>query len=124
MNDTKKDKIQSTRGYIYDIPECDIYENDNDYTIYFDIPGVEKEDINVKVEKDILILLAECTKKPVEGYECIRNEMNFTGYKRVFELNGVINTENIKADYNNGTLILTLPKKEEQKTKEIKININ
>jgi HSP20 family protein len=115
---------ESTRGYIYLTPECDIIENDNEYKILFDIPGVEKENVNLNIEKDILTLKAECMKKPVEGYQCIKNEMTFSGYKRSFELGSYVDSEKINADYKNGILSLILPKKEEEKTKEIKININ
>jgi len=122
--ENEKQTIESTRGYIYESPDCDIYEADKEYRIYFDIPGVEKEDINLKVEKNVLNLTAEFLKKPGEKYECLRHEMNYTGYKRSFELGDTVDTEKIKADYNNGTLVLTLQKKEEQKTKEIKIQVN
>jgi len=119
-----KQNIESTRGYIYENPDSDIYETNNEYKIYFDIPGVEKDDINLKVEKNILTLTAECTKKPGEKYECLRHEMNYAGYKRSYELGNTIDAEKIKADFNNGTLVLTLQKREEQKTKEIKIKVN
>lgn len=127
MNITKKDEnknIESTRGYIYDIPATDIYETDNEYKIIFDLPGIEKEDINIKIEKEILTLTAESKKKPLDEYEIIREEMDFNGYQRSFNLNGVVDTEKIIADYVNGTLIITLPKKEEKQTKEIKIKVS
>lgn len=127
MNIIKKEdnkKVESTRGYFYYIPETDIYETDNEYKIIFDLPGIEKDDINIKIEKDILTLTAENKKEPIKEYEIIREEMEFFGYQRSFNLNGVVNTEKISADYNDGTLIITLPKREEQKTKEIKINIS
>lgn len=116
--------IESTKGTFYERPVCDIYENDNEFTIYFDIPGVEKEGINLKVEKDVLTLTAECNKKPDEGYRCVREEMDFAGYRRSFNLNRTVDAEKISADYNNGTLKVTLPKREEHKTKEIKIAVN
>ena len=119
----KNEKVESTRGYVYETPACDIYENENSYKIYFDLPSVEKDEISLKVEKDVLTLKAECSKKADKGYECIREEMRYAGYKRSFELNNAVDSEKIDANYENGTLILTLPKKEEQKTKEIKINV-
>jgi HSP20 family protein len=119
----KNEKVESTRGYIYETPACDIYENKDNYKIYFDIPGVEKDDISLKVEKDVLTLIAECSKKADKGYECIREEMVYAGYKRTFELNNAVDSNKIDANYTNGTLVLTLPKKEEQRTKEIKINV-
>ena len=119
----KNEKVESTRGYVYETPACDIYENEDNYKIYFDIPGVEKDDISLKVEKDVLSLTAESSKKADKGYNCIREEMSYAGYKRSFELNNAVDSNKINADYINGTLVLTLPKKEEQKTKEIKINV-
>jgi len=120
----KNEKIESTRGYIYETPLCDLYETENEYKIYFDIPGVEKDEISLNVEKDVLTLKAECLKKPDIGYECIRSEMKFNGYKRSFELNNAVDADKINADYQNETLILNLPKREEQKTKEIKIKVS
>ena len=128
MNIEKKQKnnnenLESTKGTYFDKPDCDIYEANDEYKMYFDLPGVEKDDINLKIEKDILTLTAECNKKPVQNYQCLREEMEFNGYKRSFELNSIVNIEKINANYENGTLILTLPKNEKQKTKEIKVNI-
>jgi HSP20 family protein len=123
-NEGKSNVAESTRGYIYKSPDVDIYESKDVYKIIFDVPAIDKEDINIKVEKEVLTMTAECKKEPVEGYECAREEMDFTGYQRTFNLNGIVNTEKIEAGYENGTLILTLPKKEEEKTKEISIKIN
>jgi HSP20 family protein len=116
--------IETTRGGYYETPDCDIYEDDNDYVMYFDIPGVDKDQINLKVEKDVLTLTADCTKQADQGYHCVQEEMGYTGYKRSFELNQTVEGDKICADYKEGTLKLTLPKREEQKTKEIKITVN
>lgn len=128
MNLTKNthtnEAVESTRGYYYESPATDIYETDDFYKIVFDVPGIEKEDIAIKVEKDVLTITAESKRKPEEGYDCISTEMEFNGYKRAFNLNGTVDTDKIDADLNNGTLYLTLYKKEEQKRKEIKINIS
>lgn len=126
MEIVKKDKnnIESTKGNIYKTPECDIYENDNEYIMYFDIPGVNKDDISLKVEKDVLSLTADCSKKAGETYNCLRDEMMYSGFKRSFDLGGSVDSDEINADYKNGTLKLVLPKKEKQKTKQISINVS
>ena len=127
MNLRKNENIQNvetTRGYSYVAPDCDIFETDGENKIVFDIPGVEKDDINIKVEKEVLTVTAECKKEPVEGYGCVNDEFDLSGYTRSFNLNNVVDTTKIEADYKNGTLELTLPKKEEQKTKEIKIKVS
>lgn len=122
-NNTEKN-IESTKGVFYDTPNCDIFENDNEFIIFFDLPGVDRDNISLKVEKDILTLTGDCSKKPAEGYNCLREEMEYYGYRRSFNLNKSVDPDKIAADYDNGTLKVKLPKKEEQKTKEIKININ
>ena len=127
MDIIKKEKenksLESTRGNNYRTPECDIYETSDAYVLYFDIPGVEKDDLILKVEKDTLFLTAECTKRAGEGYDCLRDEMIYSGFRRSFQLGNSVNTESIDAEYKNGALKLTLPKREEQKTKQIKIKV-
>ena len=119
----KNENIESTRGNVYRSPDCDIYETEDDYIMYFDLPGVEKKDMNLKVEKDTLTLTAECTKRAGEGYDCIRDEMIYSGFKRSFHLGDSVNADSITAEYKDGTLKLKLPKREEQKTKKIQINV-
>lgn len=116
-------QVESTRGNSYRSPECDIYETEEGYIMFFDIPGVEKGDLDLKVEKDTLQLTAECTKKAGEDYNCILDEMFYSGFKRSFHLGNSVDTEKIEAQYSNGTLKLILPKREEQKTKQIKIKL-
>lgn len=127
MNLIKKEgnetRVESKKGSEYRLPAVDIVETDNEYVMYFDMPGVEKDDIQLKIEKGILNLTAECSKLPGAGFECLRNEMSFSGFRRSFELGDSVNGEGIAADYKNGTLKLTLPKREEQKTKQIKIKV-
>ncbi|HOV15229.1 MAG TPA: Hsp20/alpha crystallin family protein [Spirochaetota bacterium] len=122
-NEQENKNVESTRGYYYYIPQTDIYETKEEYKLVFDLPGIEKDDINIKVEKDILTLTAESKKQPVECYECLRDEIDFYGYQRSFNLNGVVDNSKIIADFSDGVLTLSMPKKEEQKTKEIQIKV-
>ncbi len=127
MNLIKKEaneaKVESKKGNEYRLPAVDIVEKDSEYQMVFDLPGVEKDDIQLKVEKGVLTLTADCSKLPGAEYECIRNEMAFSGFRRSFELGDSVNGEGIAADYRNGTLKLTLPKREEQKTRQIQIRV-
>jgi len=116
--------VESTRGYVYSVPDTDIFEDKEKYSIVFDLPGIEKEDIILKIEKDILTITAESKKEPLDSYECLRQEMEFSGFKRSFNLNGIVDSNKITADYKNGTLTLILPKIEEQKTREIQIKVS
>lgn len=102
---------------------CDIYEKDNQYHLEMDIPGFNKEDIKIECHKGTITVSA---KKDVESEEkdenkkYIRRERKYGQYKRSFYL-GDIDDEAIKAEFKNGTLIITAPIKEESKKKEISI---
>jgi HSP20 family protein len=117
-------EVETTKGNYYNKPQCDVYESSEAYTMVFDLPGVEKNDIDVKVEKDLLVLTAECSKKAGDGYTCLRDEMIYNGFKRTFDLGKSVDNDGIAAQYTDGTLVLTLPKREEQKTKKISIAVN
>ncbi len=124
VNKPEEQNLQNTKGVLYEAPECDINETKDGFEIFFDMPGADKEKINIKVEKDILFVTADTTIKPDTNYNCIREEMTYNGYRRGFNLNKTVNSENITAEYSDGALKVVLPKIEEQKTKEIKVKIS
>ncbi|MBQ2294297.1 MAG: Hsp20/alpha crystallin family protein [Spirochaetales bacterium] len=121
--DEKKD-IESTRGYMYATPTTDIIENKNGFEIIFDLPGIEKDDIKINIEKDILTVTAESSFTQDEEFQCIHKETNFFGFRRAFNLNKIIDNNKVEAQFNNGTLTLLLPKKMEEQSKEISIKID
>lgn len=125
---TKKDNdfkdVESKRGTRFVSPATDIIENENDYTIIFDMPGIDKKDINLKVEKDVLTVTAETCRRSDDNFECIREESGYYSYRRSFNLNNIINTDKIDAEYKDGTLTLTLSKRENEKPKEIEIRVS
>lgn len=120
--DEKKD-IESTRGYTYETPMTDIIENKDGFEIIFDLPGIEKDDIKINIEKDILTMTAESSFTQNEDFKCIHKETNFFGFRRSFNLNKIIDNNKVEAQFNNGTLTLKLPKKAEEQSKEISIKI-
>lgn len=109
------DKLETMR--------CDIYEKEGIYHLEMDIPGFTKEDIKIECHKGTITIFA---KKEMnydekdEDKKYIRRERKSGQYKRSFYL-GDIDEENIKAEFKNGTLIITAPLKEETLKKEIAI---
>ena len=102
---------------------CDIYEKDNNYYLEMDIPGFAKEDIKIECHKGTINIIAKKTinnNEDDESKKYIRRERKYGEYKRSFYL-GDIDEENIKAEFKNGTLFLTIPQKEETLKKEITI---
>ena len=99
--------------------KCDIYLKDNNYHVEMDVPGFKKEDIKIECNKGNLIITAEKNENHEEkdGKKYIRRERNYGKYQRSFYL-GEINEDDINASYNNGTLSIIIPKKEEHNTKK------
>lgn len=99
--------------------QCDIYENDNNINIEMDIPGFNKEDINIEINKGNLVVTAEKNEEENEDKKYLRRERKFYGkYQRSFYL-GEIDEENIEASFENGILKISIPKKTEEETKKL-----
>lgn len=100
--------------------KCDIYEKDGDYHIEMDVPGFDKKDINVECDKGYLTITAE--KNAEENEESknknyIRRERTYGKYQREFYL-GDVEADKVDAEFKNGILHITVPKKEEIVTKK------
>ena len=99
--------------------QCDIYEKDSNIHIEMDIPGFDKEDINIDINKGNLVITAEKKEEENEDKKYLRRERKFYGkYQRSFYL-GDIDEENIAASFENGILKISIPKKTEEETKKL-----
>lgn len=90
--------------------QCDIYEQNNEYVIEMDIPGFNKDDINIDVNHGYLTVTAEKMSSS-DNRNYIRQERRYGKYQRSFYF-GNLNDNNIKAKFNNGILKITIPKQE------------
>lgn len=101
-----------------------ITESDNGYKLEFNVPGRNKEDFKINVDKGLLTVSYE-KKEQAENKESksIRQEFSFQSFKRSFNLDEKINAEGIEAKYENGILKVFLPKKEEVKISPKQISI-
>ena len=108
------------------VPAVDVSENENEYRIKADIPGVKKEDLNVSVQDGILTISGESRYKDEEKKDgrIIRQERRFGKYSRSMRLGKDVDTSNVKAEYRDGVLELALPKLEEVKPKKIAIDVS
>ncbi len=92
--------------------KADIRENDREYVIEAEIPGVKKEDIQVELVDDKLTISANMDEgEDIEDENYIRRERRFGSVSRSFSVQGILN-EQVKAEYNNGVLKIILPKDE------------
>jgi HSP20 family protein len=106
-------------------PPVDIYETENDIVLKAELPGVDPKDVEVRVEDSTLYLKGERKfEKEVEDENYHRVERSYGSFARSFSLPNSINAEKVKAEYKDGLLTLTLPKREEAKPRTIKIDVS
>jgi HSP20 family protein len=106
-------------------PAVDIFEQDGNIVLKAELPGVEPKDVDVRVENNTLTLRGQRrfdTEVKRESYH--RVERSYGSFARSFSLPNVVDLERIKAEYKDGVLRVTLPKKEEAKPKQISIDVN
>lgn len=98
--------------------KCDIYEKDDKYFLEMDVPGFDKKDINISLDKGYLTVEASHEENDDESDKnYIRKERSSVKTSRQFYL-GEVDEANIKAEFNNGILKVVVPKKEEIETKK------
>ena len=105
-------------------PSVDIYETENELVIKADLPEVNEQDLDIRVENNMLTIGGERkfdAKVKEENY--LRVERSYGSFSRSFSLPNTVNTEAIKAEYKNGVLTVELPKRAEAKPKQVKINV-
>ena len=125
MNHTYRRPQHNLGTCNYNRPMANIIENEKDFSIELAVPGMSKKDFNINLEDDILSISSEQKEMNEEkDRNFTRREFRYDSFSRSFSLPETVDQEKIKADYNNGVLIITLPKSEETKIKgrEIKIS--
>jgi HSP20 family protein len=105
-------------------PAVDIYETENELVVKADLPDMNPQDLDIRVENNILTIRGERKfEKRVSEENYLRVERAYGSFARSFTLANTVNSEAIKADYQNGVLTLSIPKTEEAKPKQIKVNV-
>jgi HSP20 family protein len=105
-------------------PAVDIYETEHELVVKADLPEVDPKDLDIRVENNILTIRGERKfEKKVNEDNYLRVERAYGSFARSFTLANTVNSEAIKAEYQNGVLTLTIPKKEEAKPKQIKVSV-
>jgi HSP20 family protein len=105
-------------------PAVDIYETEHELVVKADLPDVNPQELDIRVENNILTIRGERKfEKKVAEHNYLRVERSYGSFARSFSLANTVNSEAIKADYQNGVLTLSIPKREEAKPKQIKVNV-
>ena len=107
-------------------PPVDIYENDSqEIVLKAELPGIAREDIDVRVENNTLTLRGErkqTTEVKQEQYH--RVERSYGSFSRSFSLPTRLDTEHVRAEFKEGVLTITLPVKAEAKPRQIEVAVN
>ncbi len=106
----------------YYVPLTDIIETEKSLIVTMDMPGVDKESINVKLEENILEVDGQIDHSPYNELNPVYTEYNVGGFTRKFTVSNEIDTGNIEASLSDGVLTLTLPKAPEVQPRHIKVN--
>jgi HSP20 family protein len=115
---TKEEKTVPGRYYL---PTTDVYETEQALTLVMEVPGVERKDISVELENDVLRVEGRIDFSKYEGMEPVYTEYNVGHYARAFTLSNKIDREQISAQLEDGVLTLTLPKAKEARPRQISI---
>jgi HSP20 family protein len=106
-------------------PAVDIYETPNELVVKADLPDINEKEIDVRVENNLLTIRGERKfEKSVSEENYLRVERAYGSFNRSFSLPNTVNAEAIRADYSNGVLTVILPKRDESKPRQVKINVN
>lgn len=103
-------------------PNVDIYEEKDHLVLEADLPGMKRDEFELSIENNVITLKGERKfEKKTEGDNYHRVERSYGSFTRSFTLPQTISAEGAKAEFNNGVLRVTLPKREETKARKIEV---
>jgi HSP20 family molecular chaperone IbpA len=103
------------------LPTTDIYETQDALTVILEIPGVERTNVEVRVEEGVLNVEGRLDLSKYKGLQPLYTEYNIGNYARSFQLSSKIDQNKIGAELKDGVLSLTLPKVQEAKPRTIQV---
>ena len=106
-------------------PPVDIYETESELVVKADLPDLQEKDIDIRIENNLLTIRGERKyEKNISQDNYLRVERTYGAFSRSFSLPTTVNAEAIRADYTNGVLTVKVPKREEAKPRQVKVNIS
>jgi HSP20 family protein len=107
------------------MPAVDLYEEKDDIVVKAELPGMEKDNIEVNLSDNRLTIKGEKKhEEEIKKENYYRSERSYGSFVRTLELPSEVQTDKVKAAFKNGVLEIRLPKSEEAKKKETKINVD
>ena len=115
-------KQESTIPVRQFLPVTDIFETDQSLTLVVEMPGVSKNDVEVKVQNDVLTVEGRMDFANYEGLQPLYTEYNVGNYLRSFQLSSKIDQDGIRAELKDGVMTLVLPKAEKARARKIMVS--
>jgi HSP20 family protein len=103
------------------LPTADIYEDEDELTVILEMPGVDKGNVEIRVEEGVLNVGGRLDFSKYQGLQPLYTEYNIGNYSRSFSLSNKIDQNRLAADLKDGVLSLKLPKMEEAKPRTIQV---
>ena len=123
--DNLLNEIPSAQSNGFNFPPVNISETKGNFELEFNVPGRNKEDFKITVDKNILTVSFDKKEETKdENKKQIKKEFTLQPFKRSFTLDEKVIADNIAAKYENGLLVLSIPKKEEVKAEAKQIAVN
>jgi HSP20 family protein len=121
FNPEGPEEALTTTGFA---PPVDVYEDEHNFTLKVEVPGVEEKDIDVRIENNTLIVHGERKFEKDEKEENYRRvERQYGSFTRSFTLPNSVDPGQVSAHYDKGVLKINLAKKAEAKPKQIKVTV-
>ena len=105
-------------------PKVNVYEYDDKIGIVAEIPGLDKKNVTVDVEEDVLIISGDKHGFDSDGGKCITRELKQSAFKRSFNLGEYLDGTKVSAEFKDGMLSISIPKKEPEKPKKKFVKIS
>ena len=105
-------------------PKVNVYEYDDKIGIVAEIPGLDKKNVTVEVEEDVLIISGDKHGFDSDGGKCITRELKQSAFKRSFNLGEHLDGTNVSAKFKDGMLSISVPKIEPEKPKKHSVKIS
>jgi HSP20 family protein len=114
-----------TEGMEVTAPAVDLYEEKDDIVVKAELPGIDKDNIEVNLTDHTLTIKGEKKKEEeIKEENYYRSERSYGSFVRTLELPKDVRTDKVKASFKNGILEVRLPKTEEAKAKEVKVKVD
>ena len=116
--DKPQEPTTPTRAFL---PATDIFETEDALTVVLEMPGVDRNNIDVSVENGVLTIEGKINFDKYEGLQPVYSEYNIGPYRRSFRISSRVDQDKIRAEIRDGVITLVLPKAEEAKPRRIEV---